>query len=86
VPGLAALAVGRAACSGRRTDAFSRGGPAAGGGDGEAPVRAGGRATTPPSDAPTIVMVPQAEPEIALAAGRSAASTTFGQGGRGGRV
>jgi hypothetical protein len=34
--------------------------------------------TTPPRDAPTTVIVPHAEPEIAFAAARSSASTTFG--------
>lgn len=35
--------------------------------------------TMPPSDAPTMVIVPQAEPATELAAARSAGSTTFGR-------
>ncbi|BEL11582.1 hypothetical protein Q0Z83_097730 [Actinoplanes sichuanensis] len=34
--------------------------------------------TTPPSDAPTTVMVPQADPATVFAAARSAGSTRFG--------
>jgi hypothetical protein len=35
--------------------------------------------TMPPSDAPTTVIVPQAEPAMAFAAARSAGATTFGR-------
>jgi hypothetical protein len=69
----------RGACVGRRISAVT---PAAS--SRQTPVTAkltyGPKAllTTPPREAPTMVIVPQEAPAIALAGARSAASTTLG--------